>query len=87
MSPLLCLLCFEGRTRDSALSNNRLKCADTEFDMIRNGDCHRAGERVPLHHHVAAALADHLESVLLQNATGVSSGEDAELTHVPLQSG
>jgi hypothetical protein len=36
---------------------------------------------------VAAALADHLESVLLQNATGVSPGEDAEFTHAPLQSG
>ncbi len=55
--------------------------------MIRNRDGHRAGERVPLHHHVAAALADHLESVLFQNATGVSPGEDAELTHAPLQSG
>ncbi|MDP3092112.1 MAG: hypothetical protein Q8N04_15670 [Nitrospira sp.] len=55
--------------------------------MIWNGHCHRAGGGMPLHHHVATALADQMESVLLENATGVSSGEDAEFTHAPLQSG
>lgn len=55
--------------------------------MIRNGHRHRAGAGAPLHNHMAAALADQMESVLFKNATGVLPGEDAELTHAPLQSG
>lgn len=55
--------------------------------MIRNGHRHRAGGSALLHHHVAAALADQMESVLFENATGVMPGENAESTHAPLQSG
>ena len=55
--------------------------------MIWNG--HRQGSCIgsPLHYNVAAPLSDDLESMLLEDAADVSAGEDAELTHAPLQSG
>ena len=36
---------------------------------------------------VVSALPDHLETVLFENAADFWSGEDAERTHAPLQSG
>lgn len=55
--------------------------------MVRDGHRHSAGGGSPLRDHIAAALADERESMLLEYTTGVSPGEDAELTHAPLQSG
>jgi hypothetical protein len=54
--------------------------------MVRNGHCDGPGISHPLHDDVTASLSDYVKAVLFKDATDVSSGEDAELTHAPLRS-
>ena len=78
---------FECGTGDAALPNDRLQSSDSDFCMVWDGNRHCAEISLPLHHHVVSALPDHLETVLFENAEDFLSGEDAERTHAPLQSG
>ena len=78
---------FERGPGDAALPNDRLRGPDSDFWMIWGGNRHCAEVRAPLHHDMTATLTDHLKPVLFEDAADGSSGEDAEFTHAPLQSG
>jgi hypothetical protein len=78
---------LKGAARDAALTDDGLKRADSDFRVIRNWhrDCFSAGST--LHDDVTAALPDDLETVLFEDATDFSAGENSKPTHAPLQSG
>ena len=78
---------FESGADHTALPNDGLQRPNFEFCMIRNWHGHCAEVSPALHHNMASSLANHLKTVLLENAADVSSGKDPELTHVLLQSG
>lgn len=78
---------FEDGAMDPTLPNDRLQRTDPQFMVIRNRNRHCAKIGSPLHDNVTPALADDMESVLFEDAAGVSSGKDAKLTHGPLRSG
>lgn len=81
------VLGFEGAAGDTALTNDGLKRSDSDFSMIRNGHSYGPSIGSSLHDDVTSALPDDSEAMLFENTTNVSTGEDAELTHAPLQSG
>jgi hypothetical protein len=78
---------LESAAGDAALPNDGLKCSDSDFRMVRNRYGHGARRASPLHDEMTASLSDNLKAVLFEDATDVSSGKDAELTHAPLRSG
>ena len=55
--------------------------------MVWNGYCHRAKVASPLHDDMTSTLPNDLKAMLFENVANVSSGEGAELTHVPLRIG
>lgn len=77
---------LEFRTSDTTLPDDREKCADGELRVIRNRDCNRSSLGSTLHHYMTAASPDLVEAVFLKNLAGVSAGENAQFTHVPLRS-
>jgi hypothetical protein len=78
---------LESAARDAALSDDGLKCADSDFGMIWNGNGYGTTIGTSLHDDVTASLPDGLEAMLFKNAAHVPAGKNAELTHAPLQSG
>src|SRR5512146_1444955 len=77
---------FELRPRYSTLSNDRQKCADREFAVIRNRDCDAPRVGLPLHNDVTCTPAHLGEAVLLENPTDLASRQDAKPTHASLRS-
>ncbi len=69
------------------MPNDRLECADADFSMIRDWHRDGAGVASPLQDNMAAALAYDVKPLLFEDMADISPGEDAELTHAPLQSG
>ena len=69
------------------MPNDRLECADADFSMIRDGHRDGAGVGSPLQDDMTAALADDVKPMLFEDTADISPGEDAELTHAPLQNG
>ena len=55
--------------------------------MIRDGHRDGAGVGSPLQDDMTAALADDVKPMLFEDTADISPGEDAELTHAPLQNG
>lgn len=55
--------------------------------MIRDWHRDGAGVASPLQDNMAAALAYDVKPLLFEDMADISPGEDAELTHAPLQSG
>ncbi len=84
---LLVLLDFECGTYDPALPNDRLRGSNPNLWVVWNGYRHRPKVASLLHDDVASTLPNDLKAMLFENTAHVSSGEDAELTHVPLQIG
>ncbi len=83
----LILLGFECGAGDAALANDRLQGSDSDLWMVWNGYGHRPKFASPLHDDVASTLPNDLKSMLFENTAHIPSGEDAELTHVPLRIG
>lgn len=78
---------LESAARDTALSDDGLQRADSDFGMIRNWDCCGSTIDTPLHDHMTASLPNDLEAMLFKDAAHIQAGKDTELTHAPLQNG
>jgi hypothetical protein len=59
---------FECGARDPGLANDAVQCAASELVVKGNGNGRAANVGSLLHHGVASALSDALESMLFKNA-------------------
>jgi len=77
---------FERSARDTTLPYDRLQRTYSELGVIRNWHGHGPAFRASLHDDMAAALTNHLKTVMFEDPANIPSGEDAKFTHGLLRS-
>jgi hypothetical protein len=71
---------FEFVFGETRLPDDRLKGADSNFVVIRNGNCDRSLSQYFLHNDVASAPANFKKTMFRQNSANLFSGKDAQFT-------
>jgi hypothetical protein len=71
---------FEFMLRETRLPNDRLKCTDSNFVVIWNGNGCRALSQFLLHDDVASAPANFKKTIFRQNRANILPGKDAQFT-------